>query len=282
MYSALSLPALGVDVDVERSIELAAGYGFDAVELDPRAVAAAGAEEVRARLEDRGLRLAGFLLPLEWHEGEEEWRRGLEELPALVDAAMAAGSDRAFTWIWPFSEELDWDPNWQFHLDRLGPVVECLDAAGCRLALEYVGPPTMRAGHRFEFIHRPADALRLAEGLGANVGVLLDTFHWYTTGSDRDELQALPAERIAYVHINDAPVGVEPERQDDLVRSLPLATGVIEIAAFLAIVAASGYQGPVVAEPFEAAMTAVGEGPDARVAATAAAVAEAISLGSRA
>jgi sugar phosphate isomerase/epimerase len=274
LYTALSLPALGLDVDLPTSVNLAAEHGFASVELDPKEVAALGAGPVCELLDEAGLGAAGFLLPVDWHGEEGPWRRDLEALPELLDPILVAGTDRAFTWIWPASDELDWDANWAFHLERLRPVAAILADRGCRLALEYVGPPTMRAGKRHEFIHRPSQALELASELGEGVGVLLDTFHWYTTGSDVAELAALPPARIAYVHVNDAPAGVAVEEQDDLQRALPGATGVIDIAAFLGAVRAGGYDGPVVCEPFEAALEQLPPGADARVGATAAALSE--------
>jgi len=272
MYTALSLPALGIDADLPTTAALAAAHGFDAVELNAREVAELGAERARELVEAAGLRVGGFLLPLEWHEDEETWRRELEQLPRLAGAAVAAGCETAFTWIWPFSDTRDWDDNWAFHVERLTPIVAILDELGCRLALEYVGPATMRAGHRHAFVHRLPEALELATQLGERVGVLIDTYHWHTTGADADELRALPLERIGYVHVNDAPAGLPVDELDDLRRALPGETGVIDVDTFLTIVRDAGYAGPVVAEPFEAAMAGLPSDDDARVAATAAAM----------
>ena len=55
---------------------------------------------------------------------------------------------------------------------------------------------------------------------------------------------------MVYVHVNDAPAGVPIDEQMDGVRALPGATGVIDIAGFLQSLAAIGYDGPVVPEPF--------------------------------
>ncbi len=59
------------------------------------------------------------------------------------------------------------------------------------------------------------------------------------------------AERVVHVHINDAPLGIPIDEQQDLVRDLPGETGVIDIAGFLGVLRAIGYGGPVTAEPFK-------------------------------
>ena len=41
-----------------------------------------------------------------------------------------------------------------------------------------------------------------------NVGLLLDSFHWYTAEGTLGELQGLTASEVVYVHVNDAPAGV--------------------------------------------------------------------------
>ena len=58
-------------------------------------------------------------------------------------------------------------------------------------------------------------------------------------------------DQVVLVHINDAPEGVPIEEQEDLVRKLPGETGVLRIAEFFEGLKSIGYEGPVIAEPFE-------------------------------
>ncbi len=81
------------------------------------------------------------------------------------------------------------------------------------------------------------------------MGVLLDSFHWHTAHETADDLGSLTAEQIVDVHVNDAP-DVPTDEQQDLVRELPGATGVIDIGNFLEAVRASGYDDSVMVEPF--------------------------------
>ena len=98
-----------------------------------------------------------------------------------------------------------------------------------------------------------------------NVGLLLDCWHWYTAHHTADDLHKLTNDDVVYVHVNDAPAGVDVDAQVDNVRALPGETGVIDIAAFLQALDAMGYDGPVTAEPFSPAL---GEMPDAQAAET--------------
>jgi len=80
--------------------------------------------------------------------------------------------------------------------------------------------------------------------------LLLDAWHWYTAQSTLSDLAQLYPEDIVYVHVNDAPSGIDVEDQIDNVRCLPAETGVISLAEFFEILAQVGYDGPVTVEPF--------------------------------
>jgi sugar phosphate isomerase/epimerase len=92
--------------------------------------------------------------------------------------------------------------------------------------------------------------LEMAAEIGPNVGVLLDCWHWYTSGGTTKDIRGLRPAQVVYVHVNDAPAGVPVDAQVDNVRALPGETGVIDIAGFLRALEAIGYDGPVTPEPF--------------------------------
>jgi sugar phosphate isomerase/epimerase len=66
------------------------------------------------------------------------------------------------------------------------------------------------------------------------------------------------------------------EEQIDSVRELPMATGVIDLKAFLGALVEIGYDGPVRAEPFNKALREMPD--DEALAATAAAMRKAFAL----
>ena len=114
------------------------------------------------------------------------------------------------------------------------------------LALRDALRPWHRAGKPHEFIWDMKRMLELGQVIGTgNVGLLLDCWHWYTSGGTVPELLALRPEQVVYVHVNDAPAGIDRDAQVDNVRCLPGETGVIDIVGFLQALQTIGYDGPV-------------------------------------
>ncbi len=256
MYKALSPGAIGVrPAGLREAAALAGRFGFQGIECNVREVAQLiseeGAEAIGQLFASAGVRPAGFGLPVDWRGAEETWRKGLDELPRLAAAAAAAGLERCMTWIPPASDERDYEANWRFHIERFRPTAAILGEHGIRLGLEFIGPKTLRASHRFAFVHTLRELLDLAAEIGPNVGLLLDSWHWYTSHGTIEELRALRAEQVVYVHVNDAPPGIPIDEQIDNVRALPGETGVIDIVGFLQALEAIGYDGPVTPEPFK-------------------------------
>ncbi|MFL5804546.1 MAG: sugar phosphate isomerase/epimerase family protein [Roseiflexaceae bacterium] len=260
MFKALSPRAINVHpANLQQALASAQQGHFEGLEFNPIEVAdlveIQGAAYVRKLFDDAGIRVAGWGLPIDWRSAEENWRKGLKDLPRLAKAAAAIGGMRTFMWIWPSSDERPYDENWRFHAERLTPIAWILAEHGCHFGLEFVGPKTMRDSARYSFIYRMDEMLALGAEMGPNVGLLLDCWHWYTSGGTLEELRALRPGQVVYVHVNDAPAGVPVDAQVDNVRALPGETGVIDIAGFLQALQAIGYDGPVVPEPFKTELT---------------------------
>ena len=128
---------------------------------------------------------------------------------------------------------------------------------GIRLGLEFLGPKTLRDGHPHAFIHTVQGMLELCDAVGPNAGLLLDAWHWYTSGHDPADLELLSNQNVVDVHVNDAPTGIPIDEQVDGVRCLPGNTGVVDLDTFLGALTRIGYDGPVVVEPFYAPLRAM-------------------------
>jgi sugar phosphate isomerase/epimerase len=116
----------------------------------------------------------------------------------------------------------------------------------------------------------------IAEIGTGNVGIVLDSWHWWQAGDTVEDILALQGDQIIQVHLNDAPTGVAKDAQLDNRRELPMATGVIDAGAFLSALNQIGYDGPVCAEPFSRSLNALGS--DAACAATIEALKKAVAL----
>ena len=67
-------------------------------------------------------------------------------------------------------------------------------------------------------------------------------------------METLRGEDVLTVDLNDAPAGLTLDQYVDDHRELPAATGVIPVRQFLGALVRIGYDGPLQAEPFNAAL----------------------------
>ena len=259
MFRNLSPGAVGIKLPLAETIELAARTGWEGVDLPvgeaTQIAQERGLEAVTELFARSGLKAGGWGLPLNWRV--EYDGRALEELGRQASVAHQLGSTRCYTWLLPFSEDRRFRENFNYHVKQLQPIARVLAENGCSLGLEFIGPRTMRADHRYGFVFTPAGMLSLASAIGENVGLLFDAWHWYTGLGTLADIRMLEAHDIVYVHINDAPSGVDVADQLDQVRCLPGATGVIDLAGFLGTLREIGYDGPVTPEPFDKQLAAM-------------------------
>jgi sugar phosphate isomerase/epimerase len=262
MFQCLNTGVISLSASFDDALQLASRHGFAGLDLPlhellPRAEQYS-AQEIAARLQAAGVCPGGWGLPVEFRGSEEVYQAGLRQLPSYARLAQALGSPWCSTWLMPFSDSLNYAENMEFHAQRLRPIAQILADYGCRFGLEFVGPQTMRTGHRYEFIHTIDGIFELGERIGTdNIGLLLDAFHWYTAHATIADLQKLSAPQVVYVHVNDALAQRSADEQIDNQRMLPAASGVIDIAGFLQAVQGIGYSGPVVVEPFNAELVSL-------------------------
>lgn len=241
--------SLGVRADQAETIRLAKFYGFEAVEAMPKAWE--DPEAVAAEVKANGLVWGTAGLPVEFRRGAAVFEEGLAELPAIAARLQQAGVERMSTWLMPSHDAWTYLTNFDQHANRLRRVATILKDHGVKLGLEYVGTRSLLVRGRYPFIHTLAETRELIARIGTgNVGVVLDSWHWWTAGDTLDAIRELSADDIILVDLNDAPQGVAKEDQLDNRRQLPGSTGVIPMAGFVRTLAALGYDGPVRAEPF--------------------------------
>ena len=280
MKLCLSPGSIGVNANQPEAIALAAQYGFEAVEPYPDYLARqspAQMEELLGTLKAKQLTWGAAGLSVEFRRDDQAFRDSLQRLPALAEAMHRAGVARVGTWLMPGDRQLTYRQNFHQHAQRLREVAKVLGDRGQRLGLEYVGTFTSRAGQKFPFVHTLAEARELIAEIGTgNVGVVLDSWHWWQAGDTEADLLALAAKDVVSVDLNDAPAGVAKNQQQDGRRELPAATGVIDVGVFLNALNRIGYDGPVRAEPFNQPLNGLGNA--AACAATAVALKKAFAL----
>jgi sugar phosphate isomerase/epimerase len=276
----LACGAIGVQVPLPEAVALAQRFGFEAVDPDAAFLAMQSEGDVaklRDDLQARGLVWGAAGLTVDFRGDEARFQSDLTGLPASADALRRAGVTRVGTWISPAHRTLTYRANFQRHARRLREVARILEDRGLRLGLEYVGPRTSWTASRHPFIHSMAEMKELiAEIDRPNLGLVLDSWHWYTAGESEADLLTLTSRDVVACDLNDAPAGIPVDQQRDSVRDLPCATGVIDLKTFLGALVKIGYDGPVRAEPFKAELRRMP--PEAAVEATAGAMKRAFAL----
>lgn len=244
MLRGLTGAGLGRIESDERLIELASAHGFQAVDLDAAAlVERHGVERARELLAGSGVVIGSIGLPVEWRTTEEAFLEGLKKLASSAAAAAALGCKSCCTYILP-STDLKAAHFMALATRRLRTCAQILGAYGIRLGLEFVGPHHLRTRWTNPFIWTLEETLDWIEAIGeSNVGLLFDSYHWYTNGLTVADIEALRANQIVHVHINDAP-NVPVSEALDNGRIYP-GEGVIDLVGFLQALQTIGYQGTV-------------------------------------
>lgn len=270
----LSCGAIGVKATQSEAIQYAAKYGFDVVDADGRYLGSLPESDLKRLRDDMRAKNIGWAtagLPVEFRKDDAAFADSFKTFADYTAGLKRAGVERVTTWIMPMSADITYIPNFRNHSKRLREVARVLDGNGMRLGLEYVGPKTLWASRRFQFVHTMAEMKDLLAEIGmSNVGFVLDSWHWYTSGETKNDLLTLRARQVVSVDLNDAPAGVPVDEQVDGRRELPAATGVIDVKSFLSALKEIGYDGPVRAEPFNEAVRRMA--PDQAIAATKAAL----------
>jgi len=105
---------------------------------------------------------------------------------------------------------------------------------GIRIAVEPLG--------MHPFVPGPEQALRIVDEAGTeNVGIMMDTFHYYKSGVPLEAIASIPIDKLLIVHVNDCE-DLPKEQLKDSHRLYP-GLGVIPLEDMLGVIKANGYKG---------------------------------------
>jgi sugar phosphate isomerase/epimerase len=120
---------------------------------------------------------------------------------------------------------------------------------GVRVAIEFV--PT---GAIADF----ARALELVERADrANGGIMVDSWHFFRSGSSLDQLAGCPGDRIFSIQINDAPAVPEDDLNIGMMNRLLPGEGELNIQGLIDALAETGTTAPIGIETFSARLNAL-------------------------
>ncbi len=276
MIPTLNGATAGGGLALPEFVQLAARHGFSGVEFSideaAKLVAQSSFEEVAAIFEEPKVLPVVFGLPVEWRKDEDTFQAGLQRLPELAKLAQDLDCTRCCTWVLP-DGGIPVAEYAQTSTRRFAEIGRVLSDQGVRLGLEFLGPAHFRTNPDNVWFYDIPGALRAVAAISEmdtleNVGLLIDCWHWYTSGGSTMDLASIPIQQMVHVHINDAP-NLPRDDQQDGVRLLPGASGVIDIVGFLKTLAAVGYDGPLAVETFSDELRALPADESAARAATA-------------
>ena len=260
-YPILSLGRIGFHATFPESIELATKYAFEGLDPDPGYLASLNDDALHHLLDDlqkRNLKFGAAGLPVEFRKDSEIFNGDLKKLPEVAATLQRAGIRRVSTWVMPCSDDLTYLQNFRQHADRLRLCAQVLADHGQKLGLEYVSPRTLWRSQKQPFIHTLSEMKELLVAIGTdNLGIQLDSWHWFNAQETQQDLLTLRGQDVITVDLNDAPTGLTLDQYRDNNRELPAATGVIPVKQFLDALVKIGYDGPIQAEPFKAALRAL-------------------------
>lgn len=250
MEACLHPATVRTGLDVPTLVRTAAGAGFHLMETSARAlVEMASGDTAGAKI----VFVESGMTPVHtgWSAGLRSSRADFSAAIARTEGEMAFAAllgSRGGTLVLPFRPEPDQPrPDDRDTIDRIRQIAEMAEGHGLYVVLEFVGLHIANAPpHTY---HDLPGTLDLIGRVGRrNVGVLLDSYHWYLSGGTAAQIAAIPAGTPLFVHINDAPPG-DVASLTDAMRVLP-GEGVIDLDGFLGAAVARGYDGPVSIELF--------------------------------
>ena len=124
---------------------------------------------------------------------------------------------------------------------------EVLEDDGVRIALEFLP---------YSPLATLTDAIDICTQVGwERCSLLLDSWHFFRSGSPWGVLDELTAEQIGLIQINDAPPPISPDAQfESRFRRVAPGDGTDDVARFVAAIVATGFAGPVSPEVLSATL----------------------------
>lgn len=251
---SLKADAIGVDSSAHEMLDAAIRHGYASLSV-PAQWLEGWSDKQKAdfvkKAQKADISWGANGLPVEFRRAEEQFRADLGALSAHAKNLADIGVTRIGTWIISGHDTLTYNENMRQHADRLRACARILGQHSIKLGLEYLGTPSIRHNARFAFISTGRELQEMIALIGEpNVGVILDSYHWYTAQETVEDLLIWKNEDIVGVDLNDANSQLSILRQTDVARELPGATGVIDLKGFLQALVKIGYDGPIRAEPF--------------------------------
>jgi len=247
MYLSLNPTLVADRLPWPEFARLAAKVGFGGVDVSTAGAMKEGFKTSGVLLEQLKLvsAVAGF--PVEFRKDEATFRRDLAKLEEAAQFVAAIGCPRMNTYIMSSSDRPKAEQR-KIYKERFRVAADILARSHVRLGLEFLGPVHLRTMFPYEFIWRMDEMLEFAKECGPNVGLELDSWHWYHAGATTKDIVHAGKENIINVQVNDSS-NLPPEKVRDDERLMP-GEGVIDLIGFFRALKEIGYSEGVSPEVF--------------------------------
>lgn len=234
----------GATLSLEERAALAQKHGYQGLDFSLGDIQAAGGPEaVKDILERHSLAPStiGGVLGAQITAPEEEWAPALAQVRQKAQQAAAVGGTRTGT-VLPCRTGDPKDTLWPLVVKRIKQLDQALDGSGIRLGMEFLGVKTLRLERPHPFVQSMAEFNTLLdEAVAKNVGITLDSYHWYSANDTLETIKLTPAQRIVLLHVNDAK-DLPRDQLMDQDRLLP-GEGVIPLSDWLRAIDSTGFDG---------------------------------------
>lgn len=255
MYKSLMPDLVKIGCEPLQTIAYAKKHGYEGVEFrmrhDTCSVTAQNVQQIKEAMDQAGVRAGNCsLLTGVVSAPDADWDANMQTLAQRAAVAQKIGCTRSMIVILPFHEKLTFEQCWDMHVKRMQQADNILSDFDIRTALEYISPLTRRAPFAMHFVHDLASTLKLLTDIDRkNVGVMLDSMHWFCARETVADITTLTNEQVVAVHVNDAIANRPIDEQSAFERDLPGETGVIDLEGFHNALRQINYDGPVTCEP---------------------------------
>ena len=238
-----SIATVSVSGTLVEKLKAISDAGFDGVEIFENDLLYfdGSPADVRRICADLGLQIMLFQ-PFRDFEGvsAEKLARNLERARRKFELMHELGTDRVLVCSNASADSIGGDA---LIIDQLGQFAELACSEGVVAGYEALA----WGRHVNSYKH----AWRLVDTLDhPNLGLILDSFHTLSIGDSVDEIARIPADRITFVQIADAPkMAMDVLEWSRHYRCFP-GQGDLDVVGFTREVLASGYAGPLSLEIF--------------------------------